>query len=71
MIILRLCVTFGLLWFMATKIDISHAGGLISRAPTVLLLAAVTALVATTPINALRWRAFLAPGPPLPTRQCV
>lgn len=67
MVVLRLCVTFGLLWFMATKIDISHAGGLISRAPTVLLLAAVTALVATTPINALRWRAFLAPGPPLPT----
>jgi len=64
---LRLGVTVGLLWFLATKIDIAHAGELISRCPAMLLVAAVAALAATTPINALRWRALLAPGPPLPT----
>jgi uncharacterized membrane protein YbhN (UPF0104 family) len=64
---LRLVVTVGLLWFLAAKIDISRAGELISHAPATLLVAAVATLAATTPINALRWRALLPPGPPLPT----
>src|SRR6185295_2925343 len=43
------------------------ASELISSSPATPLVMAMVALAATTPINALRWRALLAPGPPLPT----
>src|SRR5262249_54514638 len=64
---LRLGVTIGLLCSGRRKTTPARAGGLFPRPPPPLLAAAVAALAATTPINALRWRALLAPGPPLPT----
>jgi len=63
----RLLVTGGLLWLLASRIDIARASDLVFRCSMPLLVAAAAALAATTPLITLRWRAFLALGGAVPS----
>ena len=64
--ILRLLVTAGLLWALATRFDIGHAVEMACRVSPPLLAAALAALVASVLANAVRWQAILAAEGPSP-----
>jgi len=64
----RLFVTAGLLWALLTRVDLSHVKEIVDHVSLSLLAAGATALLATSPFSALRWRIVLAaettsPGP--------
>ncbi|MFO1059984.1 MAG: lysylphosphatidylglycerol synthase transmembrane domain-containing protein [Dongiaceae bacterium] len=63
---LRTVVTCGLLWLLASRIDARHAVVLIAGAGPGLAGGSLFALLATTPFNAVRWRALCDPEPGLP-----
>jgi uncharacterized membrane protein YbhN (UPF0104 family) len=64
--LLRLLVTAGLLWALATRLDLARAEAIIRHASLPLLAAALLALAATAPANAARWRVILAAVGPAP-----
>jgi glycosyltransferase 2 family protein len=64
--LLRLLVTAGLLWGLATRLDLARAEAIIGRASLPWLAAALLALFATAPATAARWRFILAAGAPSP-----
>jgi glycosyltransferase 2 family protein len=65
-IILRLLVTIGLLWFLASQFDFRHATEIASHVSLLLLIAALAALVASVLVNAVRWQVILAGEGPAP-----
>jgi uncharacterized membrane protein YbhN (UPF0104 family) len=64
--ILRLFVTAGLLWALATRLDLARAEEIIRHASLPLLAAALAALFATVLANAARWRIILVAAGPAP-----
>jgi glycosyltransferase 2 family protein len=66
MTILRLLVTAGLLWIVAARLDLARAEEIIRHASLPLLGAALVALAATAPANALRWRIIIEAAGPAP-----
>ena len=64
----RLLVTAGLLWFLLTRVDLSHVKQVVDHVSLPLLAAGAVALLATSPPSAMRWHIVLAsetasPGP--------
>src|SRR3954447_21567496 len=66
LVVLRLLVTIGLLWFLASRFDFEHAIEIVSRVSLLLLAAALAALVASVLVNAVRWQVVLAAEGPSP-----
>jgi uncharacterized membrane protein YbhN (UPF0104 family) len=61
-------VTAGLLWFLLTRVDLSHVKQVVDHVSLPLLAAGAAALLATSPPSAMRWHIVLAsettsPGP--------
>ena len=65
-IILRLLITIGLLWLLASQFDFRHATEIVSKVSLLLLAAALAALVASLLMNAVRWQVILAAEGPSP-----
>ncbi len=64
-IVLRLLVTIGLFWLLASRFDFRHATEIATHVSLLLLAAALAALVASILVNAVRWQVILAAeGPP-------
>lgn len=62
----RLLATAGLLWLLATRIDLSRAVQIMVQAAPALLAAAVLVLLATSAVVALRWHVILSAEVPSP-----
>jgi uncharacterized membrane protein YbhN (UPF0104 family) len=65
-LIFRLLVTAGLLWILASHLDMSRAGQITSHVSLPLLSAALMTVVGAIPVNAVRWRVILAAEGPSP-----
>ena len=63
---LRMLVTAGLLWALATRFDVGRAIEMAGRVSLPLLAAALAALLASVLVNAVRWQAILAAEGPSP-----
>src|SRR4051794_8053914 len=59
-LLLRLAVTAGLLWVLATRFNVGHVIEMAGRISLPLLGAALTILVASILVNAVRWQVVLA-----------
>ena len=62
----RLCATAGLLWALATRVDLSRAAQMMGHVALPLLAAALVVLLMTSLIIALRWHAILSAETPSP-----
>jgi len=56
----RLLVTAGLLWALASRLDMARVEDIAGHASLPFLAASLAALLAVIPANAMRWRAILA-----------
>jgi uncharacterized membrane protein YbhN (UPF0104 family) len=66
-LLLRLAATAGLLWALATRIDLARAERILSHLSlSPLALALTVLLIGMVPINALRWRVILTAEGPSP-----
>jgi uncharacterized membrane protein YbhN (UPF0104 family) len=62
----RLLVTAGLVWALATRVDLGRAAEIMGRASLPLLAAAIAAMMAANLVVALRWHVILSAEAPSP-----
>jgi uncharacterized membrane protein YbhN (UPF0104 family) len=63
---LRLLITIGLFWVLASRFDVTRTEEIASHASPLLLVEALATLLAVIPPNALRWQVILAAEGPSP-----
>jgi uncharacterized membrane protein YbhN (UPF0104 family) len=63
---LRLLITIGLFWVLASRLDVARAEEIAGHASPLLLAMALIALLAVLPPNALRWHVILTAERPSP-----
>jgi uncharacterized membrane protein YbhN (UPF0104 family) len=63
---LRLLVTAGLLWALASRLDMARAAAIAAHVSLPFLAATFAVLLAAVPVNAMRWRVILTAEGPSP-----